>query len=34
MGLLMRSSGQRVLGALSLIALLWLMVAWAVLFTD
>jgi hypothetical protein len=33
-GLLMTSSGGRVLGALVLIALLWLSVAWAVLFID
>lgn len=33
-GLLMSSSVQRVLGALGLIVLLWLAVAWAVLFVD
>lgn len=33
-GLLMTSSTKRVLGALGLIALLWLAVAWAVLFID
>jgi hypothetical protein len=32
--LLMTSSWSRVLGALGLIALLWLAVAWAVLFID
>jgi hypothetical protein len=30
----MTSSGHRVLGALVLMALLWLAVAWAVLFVD
>ena len=33
-GLLMTSSILRVLGASALIALLWLAVAWAVLFVD
>jgi hypothetical protein len=33
-GLLMTSSGKRVLVALVVIALLWLAVAWAVLFID
>jgi hypothetical protein len=33
-GLLMASSASRVLGALVLMALLWLAVAWAVLFVD
>jgi hypothetical protein len=33
-GLLMTSSVNRVLGALVLIALLWLAVSWAVLFVD
>jgi hypothetical protein len=34
MGLLMTSSFSRVLGALGLITLLWLAVAWAVMYLD